>query len=595
MTGMLLEGPLAELREREIRLLHEIGDAMAQLSADGESDRKRLRDVADDLRNMFFMVVVVGEFNAGKSSFINALVQDDLLPTGITPTTEVIELIRYAPAVSHRTVLRDDGVREWTHPNVGGPGVVLVDTPGTGSVFQKHEEIARGFLHRSDLVVFVLSAKRAFAETDRLYLELIRSYGKKVIVVVNQADLLEPRELADVRRFVQSQVEQRLDIKPLIFMVSARNAMGQQRDSGLDAVRAHLQSTFEQVPPAQQKLKAQLDFSRRLVDQYTGDLQSQLTLIGRNREQTSQIQTELEAHADGMAARLSTGSADITRILQDVRQRGMRFIDTHFKVRLRQSAADNTALQQEFEQEVIGRALEQITDLSNDYVNAQVDANRRYWQGIVNRLNQLDQLLRDDIDGVDGTVYTEQRQALQEAIAIADAEMSAYSNDQMLEVMRQRFQTNLTGLGTSAGLGGLGTLAAVLALAAKGSVFAYPLTTLGFIVGAPVALVGGGAAVWYWRKLRRDVKDDFNGQIDLLENSYRQAMTELTDRERSRLLQYGRQILDPVLSHFEALADKTARDLEALEDLAGRVDALHRQIDGVAGPAPNVEDEAQSL
>ena len=265
-----------------------------------------------------------------------------------------------------------------------------------------------------------------------------------------------------------------------------------------EAVRAHLQSTFEQVPPAQQKLKAQLDFSRRLVDQYTGDLQSQLTLIGRNREQTSQIQTELEAHADGMAARLSTGSADITRILQDVRQRGMRFIDTHFKVRLRQSAADNTALQQEFEQEVIGRALEQITDLSNDYVNAQVDANRRYWQGIVNRLNQLDQLLRDDIDGVDGTVYTEQRQALQEAIAIADAEMSAYSNDQMLEVMRQRFQTNLTGLGTSAGLGGLGTLAAVLALAAKGSVFAYPLTTLGFIVGAPVALVPVAPPSRWW-------------------------------------------------------------------------------------------------
>ncbi len=94
MAEMGLEGPLADLREREIRLLHDIGDALARISVDGEADRKRLRDVADDLRNLFFMVVVVGEFNAGKSSFINAILGDELLPTGITPTTEVMPKIR---------------------------------------------------------------------------------------------------------------------------------------------------------------------------------------------------------------------------------------------------------------------------------------------------------------------------------------------------------------------------------------------------------------------------------------------------------------------------------------------------------------------
>ena len=586
MSGLVLEGPLAELREREIRLLHDIGDVLARLSAEGAADRDRLRDVADDLRNMFLMVVVVGEFNAGKSTFINALLGENLLPTGITPTTEVIELIRYGEAASRKPVVRDDGVREWVHPNTGGPGVVLVDTPGTGSVFRKHEQIAKNFLHRSDLVIFVLSAKRAFAETDRLYLELIRDFGKKVVVVVNQIDLLEPREQADVRRFVQAQIEERLNLKPLIFMVSSRYALEGEPDSGLTAVRAHLRATFEQVSPAQQKLRAQLAFAQRLINRHREALESRLDLIGRNRERTSQIQRELETHSEGMTARLQLASAEMARVLDGVRERGMQFIDRHFRVHLPGRGPDNETLQKEFEEEVIGRALDQLVDLSNDYVNALVDSNRRYWQGIVARLNQLDDLLQDSIQGVDGGVYAEQRQALQDAIAIADAEMGAYSNAEMLAAMQERFQANLTGLGSSAGLSVLGAIAAALGIATPGAITLHVFALLGAVVGLPVAVGGGFFAVRYWRRLRRDVKEDFAGQLALLQRSYQEAMASLTDRERSRLLQYGRQILEPVFSHFAAVAESTERDLAALAEMEAEIAALQGEIDRVTAVQP---------
>src|SRR5512143_56020 len=157
-TGQPLEGPVAELREREIRLLHDAADHIGKLSANGDSDRKRLKEAADDLREMFLMVTIIGEFNAGKSTFVNALLGEPVLPMGITPTTDVIELVRYAPGKTRRADLRDGAIREWGHPNTGAPGVVIVDTPGTGSVFQKHEQIAKSFLHRSDLVSFVSSA-----------------------------------------------------------------------------------------------------------------------------------------------------------------------------------------------------------------------------------------------------------------------------------------------------------------------------------------------------------------------------------------------------------------------------------------------------
>jgi hypothetical protein len=186
---------------------------------------------------------------------------------------------------------------------------------------------------------------------------------------------------------------------------------------------------------------------------------------------------------------------------------------------------------------------------------------------------------------VDGSVYMEQRQALQEAIAIADAEMGTYSNAEMLAVMQGRFQTNLTGLGSSAGLTILGALAAALGIATPGAITVHVFALLGAVVGIPVAIGGGALAIRYWRRLRQDVKKDFNGQIDLLQRGYQQAMAELTDRERNRLLQYGRQILDPVFSHFAALADTTERDLATLERLSEQVAQSQKQIDAESEPA----------
>ena len=69
MTSIVLEGPIADAREQEVRLLHEVADILGQMGADSAADRKRLQQNAADLQEMFFLVVVVGEFNAGKSTF----------------------------------------------------------------------------------------------------------------------------------------------------------------------------------------------------------------------------------------------------------------------------------------------------------------------------------------------------------------------------------------------------------------------------------------------------------------------------------------------------------------------------------------------
>ncbi|MGB1289328.1 MAG: dynamin family protein, partial [Aggregatilineales bacterium] len=295
------EGPIATLREREIELLNDIATELTDFGDETAGDRQRLRDVAQDLRDMFFMVAVIGEFNAGKSSFVNSLIGEKLLPMGITPTTEYIELIRYNVEPQLVPVVREDGLREWAHPNTGAPGVAIVDTPGTGSVFEAHENTAHGFLHRSDLVIFLISAKHAFAETERMYLELAKSYGKKIILVVNQVDLLNASEQQEVRRFIESQIKEKLNLDPLIFMVSAKQALeaagmtntpaiseSNGTDSsetvpalnpvgdagGIETVKAHLRGVYSEAPPAKQKLLAQLDTAGRIVQNYLDNMKA---------------------------------------------------------------------------------------------------------------------------------------------------------------------------------------------------------------------------------------------------------------------------------------------------------------------------------
>src|SRR5207249_108943 len=149
-------------------------------------------------------------------------------------------------------------------------------------------QTAKSFLHRSDLVIFVISAKRAFAETERLYLELAKNFGKKIIVVVNQSDLLSPKEQGEVKTFVQQQIDELLNLRPPIFMVSAKKALQGEKsggllsglvggpgkdDYGMNAVREYLRQTFEQVPPAKQKLLAPLDLLRNIAARYRQQIQ----------------------------------------------------------------------------------------------------------------------------------------------------------------------------------------------------------------------------------------------------------------------------------------------------------------------------------
>ncbi len=574
------EGAIAAFREQELHLIGELRAALGGI-ADGESeDRRRLDEVARDLREMFYLIVVIGEFNAGKSSFVNALLNDPLLPTGITPTTELIEVVRYSETAQRVPTLHEGSVRVWSHPNTLVPGVALVDTPGTGSVFRKHEDTAKSFLHRADLVLFVLSAKRALAETERLYLDLARSYGKKIVLIINQVDLLSPHERGEVKRFVERQVEDLLGLRPLIFLVSAREALaGDEAGSGLAALKAHLRSALAETPPARQKLLAQLDFIERVARNNLERVKSRSGLVDIHSLHVRDIERELGEQTDQMTQPLAAARREISAALDAMQRRGHIFLAENLSLRRIGRGINKDKLKDEFDTAVVGRALKDVHSASLAYVNALVDGSRAYWRSVIDRLNQLQDLLGQEIEGLDAGAYAEQREALQDAARTAEEELRHYTSGRALDELESVLSLESNRFALSSGAALSGVLMSVLAVAAQGAVAASPVASLALVIGAPVALIGGAAAIAFARRINSRTRGEFDRQVAQVRATYDEALDGLTRKERARLQQYGQQVLSPIFSKLEVLAARYTVQQSQLDAILGQIQALRRAMD----------------
>src|SRR3982750_227218 len=217
----ILDEQQLEIRAAEREALQGLQTAIRPLEPN-DDDINALRQAEADLEELF-LLVVVGEFNAGKSALINALLGAEVLPEGVTPTTASINLLRYGPHASERPL--SDFVVERTFPAGFLREISIVDTPGTNAILRRHEELTRNFVPRSDLVLFITSADRPFTESERGFLEQIRQWGKKIVFIVNKVDILtRPDDRDEVVRYVGEHAAALLGEPPQIFAVSARRA-----------------------------------------------------------------------------------------------------------------------------------------------------------------------------------------------------------------------------------------------------------------------------------------------------------------------------------------------------------------------------------
>jgi len=177
-----------------------------------------------------YSVVVAGEFNAGKSSLINALLGQRKLESGALPTTDCITVVAAADSMEGSL---PRGVVWQTIPD--SPlleDLTLIDTPGTNSTWLEHTDRTLRLLPSADLILFVTSADRPFTDSERTLLKAIQEYRKTIIIVVNKMDILEADggehgkdSKQAVFDFVMERSIELLGIRPMVIPISARQAL----------------------------------------------------------------------------------------------------------------------------------------------------------------------------------------------------------------------------------------------------------------------------------------------------------------------------------------------------------------------------------
>src|SRR5260221_2234722 len=349
----------------------------------------------------------------------------------------------------------------------------------------------------------------------------------------------------------------------------------------MDAVRAYLRQTFEQVPPAKQKLLTQLDLLRTVTARYRQSIQTRLAVIGNDANAAEDLQREMEQQASALDKQLASTLAEIRSVFDAMQRRGAAFIERNFNVIRAIRRVNKDVLWAEFESEVLGNTLDQIRGISDHYANALVDGSRVYWRSVIERLNKMDALLGKEAPNMDAATYAEQRKALQAAMTMVDVELKSYGDKRVVEAIQSNFEQNVRGfaVSTASSLGGL--IALILAHLTPLAPSAYPLAALGVALGPVVIAVGGVGAVWFWRRAVRDATEKLNGQIRELEDNYKQSLQSLTNRERNRLLQYGKQILAPVFSQLQALAQRYKDQQAQLDTFVDRAKGIETEINKV--------------
>jgi GTP-binding protein EngB required for normal cell division len=237
---------------------------LADLAEEFEAEQiaSDARSVAERVSEGRFYVACIGQFKRGKSSVLNALVGDNVLPTGVVPVTAVPTIVRYGSRTAARVRFEagewtdipvktvDEYVSEEKNPEntkhvaaleifVPSPllatGMCFVDTPGLGSVFTGNTAATQAFIPHIDAALVVIGADPPLAGEELVLVEAVARHVQDLIIAVNKADRTTDSERAAAVGFAKRQLEKRLhqhSIGPL-FEVSAAEQL-EHRGTGRD-------------------------------------------------------------------------------------------------------------------------------------------------------------------------------------------------------------------------------------------------------------------------------------------------------------------------------------------------------------------------
>ena len=578
MLTRILSAGEQELVREERRILNELRASLIRFGASDEN-LAPLEQSIEQLDELF-LLVVVGEFNAGKSAFINALTGKRVMEEGVTPTTAQVTLLRHG---DERTTRRLDADLS----TIAAPADLLreihiVDTPGTNAVIREHERITADFIPRADLVLFVTSADRPFTETERAFLEQIRDWGKKIVIVINKIDILPgPRELEEVRAYVTDNAKRLLGTAPEIFGVSSRDAFraknGQPalwQSSGFEALERYIESTLDQTARTRLKLLNPIGVGTALIERYSAATRERRTMIQEDFALLDDVEAQLAVYESDMARDFEGRMAGVDNVLLEMERRGQEYFDDTMRIGRMFDLLNRARVQEGFERQVVADAPQQIEKRVGDLVDWLVEADYRQWQRVTRHLSDRRREFRDRIVGDEESreFHDERRRMVESVGRTAQRVVDTYDRRREASELADGAR-NAVAAAAAAGAGavGLGTLVTIAASTAAadvtGIILAGVIAALGFFI-IPAKRTQAKA------EMRRKIADVRSRLSSALRRQFEEEIKRSSTRMRESIAPYSRFV--------RAEGDKL-REVDArLQQLAAELSSVRRRIEAPA-------------
>jgi len=572
----------------------------AILTTDQEELLKRTRDVLGQLRDVLgttavspqefaplsesirqldelFLLVITGEFNAGKSAFINALMGQPLLTEGVTPTTSQIFLLRYGDKTEQKPV--EKGVWLQTAPIDLLRQISIVDTPGTNAILREHEALTAEFIPRSDLVIFITSADRPFTESERGFLTQIRDWGKKIVLVINKIDILtNEADRQQVITFVTESARQLVGEVSGVFPVSGKLAQqakaGQPQlwgDSGFEPMEAFIHETLDDNGRFQLKLLNPLGVGHKLVKHQLTQIEVDLDSLKEDTVLLNDIEGQMTYYNDDMQRNFKARLGEIDNLIYEMEKRGDDFFDEMMRMGRIPDLLRNKKIEAAFEAQVIADTPKMIELRVSELVDWMVEQDLRQWTAVADHLATRKDDYENRIVGrsghVEGTLAYD-RQRLIDSIGTATrTAVETYDRDQEAHAIAQSARQAVV----NTGLAGVGVGLGVAVAAAAQLVW---LDVTGVVAGVTAALIG----LLILPARRRRARNDLHEKLDDLRRRLMSNLTEQFDREMRRSSQRIEDVIAPFGRFVRAEQDKIGAQHESMVELEAHIVGLLAQL-----------------
>jgi len=581
-----------ELLSEEAGLLDRLSSSLASFPAT-EDDRDELRRAAEQLGDLF-LLVIVGEFNAGKSAFINALLGAEVMPEGVTPTTAVINLLRYGERETE--TLLPDGIIQRTWPAPMLDEITVVDTPGTNAIIREHEALTQRFVPRADLVLFVTSADRPFSESEREFMATIREWGKKIVIIINKVDLLrDDAEREQVVGFVRENVERLLGFKPEIFPVSAMLAQQakalvdrnpDERDrlweaSDFEALEDYVVETLDEEGRIRLKLLNPLGIGEHLTERYLTAAHDRLTVLEEDMVTIRKIERQLELYREDMLQQFTFYLDRMENIIHKMNVRGDEFFEDTIRIGRVFDLMNTDKIRAEFERKVVGDTEREIDRTIDELIDWMVEQDLHLWETVNDFIDRrrLNKYADELIGEVGGQFRYDRKEKLDSVSKRAQEEVDRYDADAHARQLSMSVRNAVAAVAVAeAGAVGLGAL--VVAAASTAAVD---------VTGILAASVLAGVGLFVLPVKRRQARRDFHARSEELKERLITVMREQFDHELNRSIHRIEEAVAPYTRFVRSSQGEMEQMRDDLSGIRNELASLRHRIEGPGGDVVEAE------